>query len=126
MTAGDGTAGETLGTLLSGARQQLRLSGRAAAKRAGLSESRWRQLEAGIYLVEGEPRPVTAPPDTVLRAADAVGLDPRRALLAAGFAPDEHLLDDELRAQLCRQALDELDRLDLDQLRALVGFLRTF
>lgn len=57
-------------------RDRLGMSKRTAAALAGISEARWRQLEAGYREIRGVP--VTeAPPDlTLARMALAVGLAP--------------------------------------------------
>lgn len=63
-----------LGTLIEDARKAIGISGREAARRAGLSESRWR----GII------RDNTAPARTVVAMALATGANPAEALTAAG------------------------------------------
>lgn len=62
-----------LGSLLEEARRTMGISGREAARRAGISESRWR----GII------RDGTAPIRTVVAMALAVNADPAEALDAA-------------------------------------------
>src|SRR5699024_2349066 len=52
-----------------------RLSVRAAAKRADISESRWRQIAKGVQAVTADTSvPVVAPADTLARMALAVGV----------------------------------------------------
>jgi hypothetical protein len=65
------------GALIEAAREaiQPRLSGRAAAAAAGISDGRWRQIVNG-YLSAGRQQyiPVVAPPDTLARMAKVVGV----------------------------------------------------
>ena len=91
---------------------------REAARRAGISEGRWRQLEVG-YQSNGQYRiPISTTAKTVVAAANAVDLDVGAALSAAGFDPREHtnavdpatespdlsdMSDDDLIAELCRR-----------------------
>ncbi|MDN3056924.1 helix-turn-helix transcriptional regulator [Streptomyces sp. SRF1] len=51
-----------------------RLSARSAAKRAGISDARWRQIVSGYQSVSGEQIPVKAPADTLARMAQVVGV----------------------------------------------------
>ncbi|MEU8870517.1 helix-turn-helix transcriptional regulator [Streptomyces javensis] len=51
-----------------------RLSARSAAKRAGISDARWRQITSGYQSVGGEQIPVRAPADTLARMAQVVGV----------------------------------------------------
>ncbi|WP_189160747.1 helix-turn-helix domain-containing protein [Lentzea pudingi] len=74
---------DTLGELMRTARTRLTLSGREAARRAGISESRWRQLEAVQQPGrDGELQPVSTTTETVLQIAAALALDPSIALRA--------------------------------------------
>lgn len=56
------------------ARRRARLSIREAARRAGMSDARWRQITSGYQSVSGEPIPVTAPAETLARMAQVVGV----------------------------------------------------
>jgi transcriptional regulator with XRE-family HTH domain len=71
--------------LIASARQALvpRVSMRQAAERAGISPTRWRQLEAGVIRVRGKDYPEVAPAETLARMALAVGVSPS-SLVAAG------------------------------------------
>lgn len=63
--------------LLEAARKRAKLSGRAAAERAGISEGRWRQIESGYQTVRaGIQVPATAPAETLAQMALAMGLTP--------------------------------------------------
>lgn len=76
-----------LGHLLEEHRAALGLSGREAARRAGISESRWRQVVSGVQPTSGKTVPVNPRPRTVVAMAQAVHASPRDALEAAGLDP---------------------------------------
>lgn len=69
------------GALIEGARERMqpKMSGRAAAAAAGISDGRWRQIING-YLSAGQGHyiPVIAPPDTLARMARVVGVSPEQ------------------------------------------------
>lgn len=60
--------------LIKEALRRARLSGRAAARRAGISDARWRQIIAGYQSVGGQRVPVRAPDETIARMAQAAGV----------------------------------------------------
>ncbi|MEU7092935.1 helix-turn-helix domain-containing protein [Kitasatospora aureofaciens] len=60
--------------LLKAALKRSRISQRAAADQAGISEARWRQITSGYQSVSGTPVPIRAPADTLARMAQAVGI----------------------------------------------------
>lgn len=62
----------------------LRITGREAARRSGISPTRWRQVIAGVQRSGGSEVPANPRPRTVIAMARAVGVDERAALLAAG------------------------------------------
>ncbi|MGW4731753.1 hypothetical protein ACWEQC_21765 [Streptomyces shenzhenensis] len=70
-----------------------RLSGREAAKRAKLSETRWRQIVNGYQDVGGVRVAVIAPDETLVRMAEAVGLTSDQ-LRQAGRSTAAELLDE--------------------------------
>ncbi|WP_280245135.1 MULTISPECIES: helix-turn-helix domain-containing protein [Nocardia] len=76
------------GQRLQQAREAAPMRKREAAKRAGISEARWRQLERGFESVRGIEVDVRTTPETVARVASAVGLDINEMLELAGFNPD--------------------------------------
>lgn len=74
-----------LGRLLEAARTGvLRISIREAARRARLSDTRWHQVVTGVQRKAGSEVPVNPTVRTVVAMADAVGVDPAKALEAAG------------------------------------------
>lgn len=52
------------------------LSQREAANRAGISPTRWRQLESGVIRVKGRDYRETAPAEALARMAQVVGASP--------------------------------------------------
>jgi transcriptional regulator with XRE-family HTH domain len=74
-----------VGEQLREAREARGLSKRKAAHIAGVSESRWRQVESGVQYRDGQPQPASSTPDTLVRMARAVGLDAGDILEEFGF-----------------------------------------
>ena len=74
------------GVLLTSAIKQAGLSARAAARQAGISEGRWRQITSGYQVVSpGVYAPVHGPAATIARMARVAGV-PADELRAAGRA----------------------------------------
>lgn len=76
-------------------RTQRQLSQRGAAKLAGISEGRWRQLETGVEKLRGTEFPIKTKPKTVIAVAETVQWDPAEALTLAGLPSDEALIKKE-------------------------------
>lgn len=75
-----------LGQLLETARATLGISGREAARRANITETRWRQVVRGTQTRAGGQQVTANPkPITVVAMALAVNADPTEALQAAGL-----------------------------------------
>jgi len=100
-----------------------KLSAREAARRAGISEGRWRQIASGYQVVSaGVYAPVRGPAGTLARMASVAGVTPaqlRRAgrpdaarVLAAG--PPQV-------ADLMHEVLQRVRELDADQARELLA-----
>lgn len=70
-----------------------RMSVREAAKRAGVSEGRWRQIVKGYQSAGGQQIPVTAPKNTLAKMAHAVGMTPDM-LRATGRGDAADVLED--------------------------------
>lgn len=100
-------------------RKELQISARDAARAAGMSDGRWRQIAKGYQQVTADVRaPVAAPPATLARMARVVGVSADE-LERAGEAPAARALremasdaspgplasasDDELIAELRRR-----------------------
>lgn len=75
-----------LGVLIERARAELRISAREAARRAGISPTRWRQVVTGEQIKNGRPVAVNPTARTVVAMALAVVADPADALTAAGLS----------------------------------------
>jgi len=80
QTVGWRTVAEVLGE----ARKRLRLSKRQAARRAGISEGTWRQLERGPTLEGNTLHTNQTRPENLYAAARAVGVDPEVVFGAFG------------------------------------------
>jgi transcriptional regulator with XRE-family HTH domain len=91
-----------LGALLEHARAELRISGRDAARRAGISPTHWRQVVTGSQVKRGRSVPVNPAPRTVVAMALAVVIDPADALAAAGLTVPANLdlMVEDVRAEL--------------------------
>lgn len=91
-----------LGVLIEHARAELRISAREAARRAGISPTRWRQVVTGSQVKGGRAVPVNPTPRTVVAMALAVLVAPADALVAAGLAVPSNLglLIDDLRGEV--------------------------
>jgi hypothetical protein len=79
--------------LIKEALRRARLSGREAARRAGLSETRWRQIVNGYQDVGGVRIAVNAPDETLVRMAQVVNLTSDQ-LRQANRGPAAELLDE--------------------------------
>ncbi|MCU1647113.1 MAG: hypothetical protein JWN03_7388 [Nocardia sp.] len=110
------------GRRVEAARETAGLSKREAAKRAGISESRWRQLEAGHETVRGQTYPVKTTPETVAHIADAVGASREELLEAAGFDPAMADIPDAITPQTVK--VDGLPAEDIDKVREFIAFLK--
>jgi hypothetical protein len=75
------------------------VSQREAARRAGISEGRWRQIEAGHRWVGGQRVRETTTASRVARMARAVGIDERTAVGVAGLDPQEIEIIDASEAE---------------------------
>jgi hypothetical protein len=79
-----------IGSYLRTGREEERLSMRAAATRAGISDSLWRHLEAGERWIHGDLVFPNSSDRNLIAAAHAVYLDPRVILRTLG-RPYHHL-----------------------------------
>ncbi len=115
-----------LGRLLEDARESLRISKREAARRADISEGRWRQITIGHQKAGDVTIPVNPRRNTVTAMARAVGVDPAKAQLAAGMEPDspeepktgdQPPLDPDLRRYLAVLADPDVDQRQKELMR---------
>lgn len=74
-----------LGELIEQAREEKGLSKREAARRAGISEGRWRQVVSGQQKSGNVTIRVNPRPATIVAMARAVGVDEKKAMDAAGY-----------------------------------------
>jgi transcriptional regulator with XRE-family HTH domain len=82
------------GRLIGLAQKRSRLSQRQAAKRAGMSEARWRNIVSGYQSVSaGVYIPVRGPAETVARMAQVVGVTPKQLAEAGREDAAEELRD---------------------------------
>jgi hypothetical protein len=97
-----------------------RLSAREAARRAGLSEGRWRQITAGYQVVSaGVYAPVRGPAATLARMAAVAGVTPDQ-LRQAG-RPDAAKALDAAPATAGDEVLQRVREMDQVQVRELLG-----
>jgi transcriptional regulator with XRE-family HTH domain len=102
------------GLLITAALRAAGMSAREAARRAGISEGRWRQISSGYQVVSpGVYAQVRGPAATLARMATVAGLTPEQ-LAAAGR-------DDAARVMLRQQE----DRPDRDEMLARVRAMDT-
>jgi transcriptional regulator with XRE-family HTH domain len=87
-----------VGRILYGGRKHLQISKREAARRAGISEALWRQLEDGGKEVKGKVILPNPRPENLFAAAKAVGINPQRVF--------DHL-DREMPPGLTREIFDD-------------------
>lgn len=91
-------------------------SKRTAARTAGISEGRWRQIVRG-YQQNGKSRIEARPrAETVKAMAGAVGADINQALELAGFEPNATPVTPETD-ELVAEAVDAMEGTDLDTQR---------
>jgi transcriptional regulator with XRE-family HTH domain len=95
-----------------------RKSIRQAAVEAGISDTRWRQIETGRRTFRGQAFPETAPPEILARMAQAVGVPPAE-LEEAGRADAAA----ELLALAPRREPREATQAQLDEIINRVGDL---
>jgi hypothetical protein len=71
--------------------QRGKMSIREAARRANISESRWRQVEAGVQKMAGGIEvPVHPRAETVAAMCKAISADVRHGMELAGHNPDQY------------------------------------
>jgi transcriptional regulator with XRE-family HTH domain len=98
-----------LGRLVEDARtQSLGISAREAARRAGISSARWRQVVTGFQPKAGGTVPVNPTARTVIAMALAVDVDPTAALEAAGQEINPRAVE-SLVADVRRRMVASLD-----------------
>ena len=103
----------TVAEILGAARKRLKLSKRQAARRAGISEGTWRQLERGPTLEGGTIYINQARPENLFAAARAVGVDPKMVFGAFDEEVPEGLdftpYDDRLAKKISQLSVRDRD-----------------
>lgn len=95
------------GTLIKQAQRSMRISQREAARRADLSEARWRQLVSGYMLVQRTYVPVRSPDRTLARMARAVGVSAEDLASAGREGAAAALRDAEAEAERAERVAAE-------------------
>ena len=101
--------------------QRGKMSIREAARRADISESRWRQVEAGYQRMAGGIEvPVHPRAETVAAMCRAISADVTRGLELAGHNPDQYqwLLEPQLADDQSREWFTSLPREEREQVLA--------
>jgi transcriptional regulator with XRE-family HTH domain len=109
------------GALITAALRQAGLSAREAARRAGLSEGRWRQITSGYQVVSaGVYAPVRGPAATLARMASVAGVTPGQ-LEQAGRADAAAVLAAAPAASAGDAILQRVREMNSDQARELLA-----
>ncbi len=110
------------GALITAALASEGISAREAARRAGLSEGRWRQITAGYQVVSpGVYAQVRGPAATLARMAAVVGVSPAQ-LRSAGRDDAATVLAARLdRKPADDEMLERIKAMDTDQTRELLA-----
>jgi len=109
------------GMAITAARKRAGLSAREAARRAGISEGRWRQITGGYQVVSPQVyAQVHGPAATVARMAAVVGITPEE-LRAAGRADAGRELARQQQRSHGEEMLERVRALDTSQARELLA-----
>jgi transcriptional regulator with XRE-family HTH domain len=110
------------GALITAALASEGISAREAARRAGLSEGRWRQITAGYQVVSpGVYAQVRGPAGTLARMAAVVGVTPAQ-LRSAGRDDAARVLAGRMdRKPESDEMLERIKAMDTDQARELLA-----
>jgi transcriptional regulator with XRE-family HTH domain len=110
------------GALLTKALGRAKLSAREAARRAGISEGRWRQIAGGYQVVSaGVYAPVRGPAGTLARMAAVTGVTPAQ-LRRAGRPDAARLLAAAPQdAEMSQELLQRVRELNSDQAHELLA-----
>lgn len=109
------------GALISAALAREGISARAGARRAGLSEGRWRQITSGYQVVSpGVYAQVRGPAGTLARMAAVVGVTPEQ-LRAAGRDDAAQVLAGKLDRTHTDEIVERVRAMDSGQARDLLA-----
>jgi transcriptional regulator with XRE-family HTH domain len=110
------------GILISAALARAGLSAREAARRARLSEGRWRQITAGYQVVRpGVYEPVRGPAATLARMAAVAGVTPEQLREAGRDDAAELLAGQQGSWPTAEDLLARIWAMDADQARSLLA-----
>jgi transcriptional regulator with XRE-family HTH domain len=109
------------GVLVTRARVRAKLSAREAARRAGISEGRWRQIASGYQVVSaGVYAPVHGPAATLARMAAVVGVTPAQLRKAGRPDAARALAAAPAEADVGQELLQRVRAMNSDQARELL------
>jgi hypothetical protein len=110
------------GALITDSLRRARLSAREAARRAGISEGRWRQIAGGYQVVSaGVYAPVRGPAATLARMAAVVGVTPAQLRQVGRADAARELTAAPARATAGGEVLQRIREMDQDEARELLA-----
>jgi hypothetical protein len=110
------------GALITDALHRAQLSAREAARRAGISEGRWRQITGGYQVVSaGVYAPVRGPAATLARMAAVVGVTPAQLRQAGRADAARELAAAPSGAAAGAEVLQRIREMDQDEARELLA-----
>ena len=110
------------GALLTKALAKAKLSAREAARRAGISEGRWRQIAGGYQVVSaGVYAPVHGPARTLARMAAVVGVTPAQLKKAGRPDAAKLLATPDPDVDVGYELLQRVRQMNPDQARELLA-----
>jgi transcriptional regulator with XRE-family HTH domain len=112
----------SIGEALFNARKKLQLSKREAADRAGISDSFWRQLEAGGKWVGGKLILPNPRPESFSKVLRAVSIDPLNLISIPGFI-QPHPEEEPWRYRSLYDKLEKLTEANVQLIESLVDAL---
>ena len=110
------------GVLMTRALVRAKLSAREAARRAGISEGRWRQIAGGYQVVSaGVYAPVHGPAGTLARMAAVAGVTPAQLRRAGRPDAARALAAARAQADVGQELLERVRAMNSDQARELLA-----
>ena len=110
------------GALITKALVRAKLSAREAARRAGISEGRWRQIASGYQVVSaGVYAPVHGPAMTLARMAAVVGVTPAQLRKAGRPDAARALATAPAQEDVGQELLERVRAMNSDQARELLA-----
>jgi hypothetical protein len=110
------------GALITDSLRRTRLSAREAARRAGISEGRWRQIAGGYQVVSaGVYAPVRGPAATLARMAAVVGVTPAQLREVGRADAARELTAAPAVAAAGAEVLQRIREMDQDEARELLA-----